>query len=260
MPLAQPASRRDHPAASRSTATPPARSGSVDVLYEESVDRRLADVLAPCFALIVHLRSHQEFGDPVALRQRIKDMLAQAEQEAVGLGIPLDDAQQGIFAAVAFLDETILSSSWSQREAWMARSLQLELYDRFDAGEIFFDRLEEILQHPTRHMEVIEVFYVCMTLGFKGRYQLHQQERLQGFIERCHEELCNAPGIDVDTLAPDGRPHDQAAAEVRSKVPTWMLVAGAVVLALIVYLGLNLYATHAATDAAATIEQLIPAR
>lgn len=254
MALTHPAS---HPDSSPRPDSRP-RSGGIDVLYEESADRRLAEVLAPCFALIVHLRSQDEFGDPLALRKRVKEMLVQAEKEAVRAGIALDDAQQGIFAVVAFLDETLLSSSWSRRDEWVARPLQLEMYDRYDAGEIFFDRLEEILQHPTRHLEVIEVFYVCMTLGFKGRYQLHQQERLQEFIDRSHEELCAAPGIDVDTLAPDGHPDDQVATEVRSKVPTWMLVACAVAFALLVYLGFNLYATHAANETATSIEQVIP--
>jgi type VI secretion system protein ImpK len=244
------------PASNTAPRADAAPSASPEVLYDATTDRRLADILSPCFALIVHLRSQTEFGDPAALRQRIKDLLDRAERDAQRTGIPDEHVETALFAVVAFLDETLLSSTWDQKDRWVSRPLQMERYGRFDAGEAFFDRLETLLEHPTQHAEAIEVYYLCMTLGFRGRYQVVQQEKLQEYIERCHDELDGTPGINVDTLAPNGVPSDQVAAEVRTMIPNWALALATVGLALLLYLGLSLYVSHSAQSTADQIESV----
>jgi type VI secretion system protein ImpK len=235
----------------------PAAPVADHVLFDEATDRRLAEVLSRCFALIVHLRSQSDFGDPAALRQRVKDLLNRAEREARQTGIPAEHVEAALFAVVAFLDETILSSSWPQKDQWANRPLQMERYNRYDAGEVFFERLTSLLEHPTQHAEAIEVYYLCMTLGFRGRYQIVQQEKLQEFIERCHAELQDTPGIHTDVLAPSGVPGDQVTAEVKTRLPGWMIALAAVAVAAVLYLGLSLYASHSAHQTAQDIDGLI---
>ena len=249
MSLAQHAPRPD----SRLDLSSPAEDDPVD----GTGDRRLADVLAPCFALIVHLRSHNDYGDPAALRHRVRDLLQRAEQDARGGGTSRDHVEAGLFAVVAFLDETILSSTWPEKDAWASRPLQMERYDRFDAGEVFFNRLSDLLDHPGEHAEAIEVYYLCLTLGFRGRYQILQQEKLQEFIDRCHDGLHRAPGLQPDVLAPNARPSDQAATEVQSAVSGWMLALAGIAVAVLLYLGFSLTLAHSATESAQTIEQMI---
>ena len=223
-------------------------------LFDERDDRRLAEVFAPCFALILHLREATDYGDPEALRQRIKDLIARGEREAQRHGIPQDDIEQVRFALVAFLDETILSSNWPYRDQWIARPLQLELYERYDAGEVFFTRLEKVLAEPKRYADVLEVYYLCMTLGFKGQYQLQDQARLRALIDEARRALEGVPGMTENVLAPRGKPRGQVASEVRRKIPTWALVAAAVVLGLVLYLGLYLYVGQASSDVVARVD------
>lgn len=234
----------------------PEAAVSADLLFDEAQDRRLADIFAPCFTLILQLRATNEFGNPDVLRQRIKDLLDQGEREARRLSVPSEDIKRAKFALVAFVDETILSSNWSQKEYWVARPLQLELYDQYDAGEVFFERLEEMLPQPTVYAEVLEVYYLCMTLGFKGRYQLHDQERLRILIEETFTALTRTPGMASGMLSPHGKPRGQAAIEVRSKLPVWVIAVFAITLALVIYVGMSLYMNSAANKAAQNIEQI----
>ncbi|QXD13866.1 type IVB secretion system protein IcmH/DotU [Rhodocaloribacter litoris] len=226
------------------------------LLFDETRNRRLAEIYAPCFTLILQLRGSREFGDADVLRRRIKDLFDQAEREAMRAGISGEEIRNARFALVAFIDETVLSSDWSQKDRWVARPLQLELYERYDAGEVFFDRLQELLQQPGVHAEVLEVYYLCMTLGFKGRYQLHEQERLRILIEECFAALNRAPGMQAAQLAPHGRPRGQVAAEVRSKIPAWAIAAAAAGLALLIYIGMTFYVSGVADRTVQTIEQV----
>lgn len=227
-----------------------------NLAMETSKDRRLAEVFAPCFTLILQLRGAQEFGDADVLRQRIKDLMDRAEREAARAGIPGEDVRNGKFAIVAFIDETILSSNWSQKNYWLAKPLQLELYNRYDAGEEFFVKLDQLKSQPSGNTEALEIYYLCMTLGFKGRYQLHEQERLRILIEEVYAILRNAPGGDALTLSPHGLPRDQAAAEVQSKVPIWVVAAVALALAVVVYFSLSLLISSSASNAVEVIDQI----
>lgn len=215
------------------------------LLYDEAEDHRLAELYAPCFTLILQLRATHEFGDATVLRQRIKDLLDRAERDAMRVNTPRDDLRDAKFALVAFIDETILSSDWSQKDRWVAKPLQLELYDRYDAGEVFFDHLKRLLEQPTQHAEVLEIYYLCMTLGFKGRYELYEQERLRILIEETFEALRRS-GMSVGVLSPHGKPRDQVATEVRNKVPLWIIIAFVVGIALILYIIMFLMMNNAA--------------
>lgn len=232
------------------------RSVEPGVLFDETTDQRLAEIFAPCFTLILQLRATDEFGDPEVLRRRIKDLLDDAEREALRTGVSPDNIQMAKFALVAFIDETILSSDWSQKDEWVSTPLQLELYDQYDAGEVFFDRLEKLRENPKANAEALEVYYLCMTLGFKGKYQLHEQERLREIIETTYEELNRLPGIGTKALAPHGQPRGQVAQEMKSKLPAWVIAAAAALIGLLVYTGMYIYISDVAGDTAAAIEQI----
>jgi type VI secretion system protein ImpK len=226
------------------------------ILFDEAADQRLAEIFAPCFTLILHLRATDEFGDAAVLRRRIKGLLDDAEREALRTGVSPDNIQRAKFAIVAFIDETILSSSWSQKEEWTSTPLQLELYDQFDAGEVFFDRLHQLRQRPEMNAEALEVFYLCMTLGFKGKYQLHEQERYREIIETTYEDLRSLPGMRGDNLAPHGRPRGQVAQEVKTKLPSWVIAAAAALIGVLLYAGTYGWISREANTTADRIQQI----
>lgn len=222
----------------------------------ENNPRRLSEIFAPCFTLILQLRASRHYGDPEVLRKRIKELLERSEREGQRAGIDSEDLRTVKFALVAFVDETILASEWPQKEYWLARPLQLELYNRFDAGEEFFVRLEGLRTRPKENVEVLEVYYLCLALGFKGQYQIHGQEQLRILIEDIYAQLARIPGMTSNVLAPNGRPRDQIATEVKSKLPAWVIVAFAATIGLIVYLYLYIDIGNVAGEVSRSIQQL----
>lgn len=228
------------------------------MLFDETADQRLSEIFATCFTLILQLRAADEFGDPEVLRRRIKDLLDSAEREALRTGVTPGNLQMAKFAIVAFIDETIISSDWSQKDRWMSKPLQLELYDQYDAGETFFTRLEQLREEPKANAEALEVYYLCLTLGFKGKYQLHEQERLREIIENTYEELRQLPGMKPAKLSPHGKPRGQVVTEVKSKMPAWVIAAAAVLIGFVIYVGLYYNISGTADNTAESIRNLAP--
>ena len=227
-----------------------------DRVMPEIRSQRLSEAYAPCFALILQLRGAREYGDEPILRQRIQKLLDRAEKDARTAGFAAEDVEAATFALVAFIDETILSSDWSQKGQWLSRPLQLQRYQRYDAGEYFFERLQYLRHNPIQRAQSLEVYYLCMTLGFKGQYMLHEQEKLRLLIEETHRELAQMPEMEAERIAPHGRPRDQRAAAARGKLPAWMILSGALVIGLLIYLGMFFYMSGAARDTATQIDRL----
>lgn len=237
-------------------STPQPVREDAKILFDERRADRLAEIFAPCFALVLQLRATDAYGEASILRERILDMLNKTKRDAQQSGISAEAAAQAEFALVAFFDETILSSDWPRKDHWLAKPLQLELYDRYDAGEEFFVRLEQFRAEGAARAELVEVFYLCMALGFKGRYLLHEQEKLRALIEQTHAELSRLPGMQVGALSPHGVPSDQVAAEVKTKLPPWVIAVAAFVIGLLIYLGMSLYISNAASEAADEMEAI----
>ena len=75
---------------------------------------------------------------------------------------------------------------------WAQQPLQQEMFGHNRAGEVFFDHLRVLLarQDSEETADCLEVFTLCMLLGFKGRYSIsfsdtgmlsaHADSRAQG--------------------------------------------------------------------------------
>jgi type VI secretion system protein ImpK len=79
----------------------------------------------------------------------------------------IEDYNLARFAVFAWIDEAILSSVWNEKGKWQAEQLQRIYYQTTDAGELFFDRLNQV---GLQQRDVREVYYLCLAMGFSGRH------------------------------------------------------------------------------------------
>jgi type VI secretion system protein ImpK len=114
------------------------------------------------------------------------------------------------FAICAWVDEAILSSSWNEKGRWQGEQLQLLYYQTTDAGEIFFDRLNALGPHQR---DVREVYYLCLAMGFMGRYCNEGDEYLLEQLKTSNLKLLTGssvglPSLDRTDLFPEAYPAD----------------------------------------------------
>ncbi len=155
-----------------------AKSGTSRVGFKDKAPHpgrgwNLALAFQEVFTAIVRLRySRQAVSNAEAFRAQIKHALRVAEQEARTGGYSADEVRQVIFAVVGFLDESALSCRNPAFSDWPRLPLQAELFGHQLAGEVFFQELQSTLgrQDSSRVADVLEVYLLCLLLGFKGRY------------------------------------------------------------------------------------------
>ena len=172
-----------------------------------ALDRRgwnLALGFQEVFTAVVRLRyNRQAVQDPEAFRAQVRQGLRIAEQEARSRGCNPEDVRQVIFAVVAFLDESVLSSGNPVFANWPRLPLQAELFGHQLAGEVFFQELQKTLNRSDSYetADLLEVYYLCMLLGFKGRYAAGGD--LRSIMAAVHEKIRRIRGP-LGPLSPRG--------------------------------------------------------
>ncbi len=157
---------------------------------------RRPDNLALAFqeilTVIERLRSNrQPIPDAVTFRQQFRAALQQADAEARRRGYTAEDIQLAIFAVVAFLDESILNLRSPIFADWPRQPLQEEFFGHHIAGEVFFQHLQRLLGANESHAtaDVLEIFYLCLLLGFAGRYSIGGRGELRALMDQTAEKI-----------------------------------------------------------------------
>ncbi|MEK9148523.1 MAG: DotU family type IV/VI secretion system protein [Candidatus Desantisbacteria bacterium] len=95
------------------------------------------------------------------------------------------------YPLAALADEIILTSQWEHAQEWAEELLEKRFFNTSIAGSEFFKLTEELLESNFPHKDDIEVgqiFYICLSLGFKGKYNEDAQE-LRSFQIRLYRHL-----------------------------------------------------------------------
>ena len=165
-----------------------------------ALDRRgwnLALAFQEVFTAIVRLRhNRQNVTNSEAFRTQMKQALLHAEQEGRSGGYKPEDVRQVLFAVVAFLDESVLGSRNPIFVDWPRLPLQTELFGRQVAGEVVFQELQKTLARPdsSEVCDVLEVYALCLLLGFRGRYAAGGAGDLQALIAAIQEKIRRVRG------------------------------------------------------------------
>jgi type VI secretion system protein ImpK len=148
---------------------------------------------------IVRIRAgRQPIANAELFRRRTKEALAEVTREAMKRNYAAEHTMETDFAIVALLDEVILTSHDPSREGWVARPLQEELFGLSTAGEVFFGRVQKLLNRPdsAELADMLEVFYLCILLGFEGQFVGQNKTELHLLADRIRQRIAGIRGND----------------------------------------------------------------
>ncbi|MDK7178427.1 type IVB secretion system protein IcmH/DotU, partial [Micrococcus luteus] len=77
------------------------------------------------------------------------------------------------------LDEACALTPWGGHGQWSGKSLLVTFHNETWGGEKFFQLLAKLSQNPSTHIDLLELLYFCLMLGFEGRYRVMDNGRTQ---------------------------------------------------------------------------------
>lgn len=151
----------------------------------------LIDAATPLIGLVMRLRHLPDYPNIEELYGRVRNQITALDEEVRKQGY--DGATQLAFryALCSFVDEAVASTSWGSHSSWTERSLLSVFHNETWGGEKFFTVLARMLLDPEKYRDVLEFKYLCLCLGFKGKYgaQHNGTESINALIERLHRAL-----------------------------------------------------------------------
>jgi len=162
----------------------------------------LALIFQEVLTAIVRLRSNrQELTDAESFRYSMREAIKAAIQEARNHGgYNADDIKMATLALVGFLDESVLNLRNPMFADWPRKPLQEELFGIHMAGEIFFRNLEQLMGRADSAdlADLLEVHYLCLVLGYGGRYSIGGKGELQGITTATGDRIKRIRGASYD--------------------------------------------------------------
>lgn len=212
---------------------PPAQMASAPVNA-----RSLLDLMYDGFYALFMLKNGSAPADEASFAVKMQKFLGDVERNAKKLDVSPEDVYAAKYAFCASVDEIILRSSFGIRDAWERRPLQLTMFGDQLAGENFFKQLEDLRVRGNAHIQALEVFHMCLLLGFQGKYALEGPEKLNYLTARLGDEIAHLKGKSAG-FAPHWARPDAIVNKLRNDVPMWVVASLFALIALFAYLGLN---------------------
>ena len=223
----------------------------------------LVAAAAPVLAAAVRVAGDR--GQPPEA-ERLRDAMAKAirgfETDALATGMETRPLRAARYALCATIDDLVLSTPWGMQSSWVQHSLTSIFHGEVIGGERFFDILETMQQDMGHNAEVVELMYLCTSLGFEGRYRVMPRgvAALAELRDGVYRTLRQRKGDFERELSPHWRGLAAAAKWLGSRIPLWARALATFVLAAIVFLLLSFLLANASDVAYAEFSGLPPAQ
>ena len=213
----------------------------------------LKDLVQDFISMALIVRKGRQVTSVTAFEASVDNFLSNLEREARSANYSVEQVKDTQYALCAFLDESVLRSGDNElRRHFELQPLQFRYFGVHLAGEGFFEKIDSLRSDVKKNLDVLEVYHLCLALGFEGKFSLGQKDQLR--------YLANTLGQDIarykktpKALSPDWALPDQVSQMLRHEVPVWLYLALIALVCVGVYLTLDWLL---AKDVAALSEQI----
>jgi type VI secretion system protein ImpK len=213
----------------------------------EAVQRRsnLALSFQEILTAIVRIRfNRQGVASADSFKEQMRQALRSAVQEGPQKGYSPEDVKTAVFAVVTFLDESVLASTNPVFSTWSRLPLQEELFGHHMGGEAFFQYVQQLLarRDSEETADLLEIFYLCVLLGYRGRYGIGSSGELHGIMDSIRDKIQRVRGAGSPISPQWAVPNE---APVRKRADPWvrslMIGVGATaILVIVAYAGFRM--------------------
>jgi type VI secretion system protein ImpK len=224
-------------------------------MSEQAISNRassndLVTFAGPIFDLILRLKAGlvKPSND---LRHQVGRLLKDFEDRALRYRHRESVIQVAKFGLAAFVDEAVLTNDFNLREEWERYPIQLEHFGEQLAGEKFYEKLDAMLRQTDVTADAVEIYYVSMLLGFKGKYAVYEQDKLLKTMQKTADALVKVGKISKVELSPHWLVTDQPVPVEKKGMPAWAKVAafGGLCSAIVLYLVMFVLSSHFLSEA-----------
>ena len=199
----------------------------------------VCDHASRLLSLAVHLQGADQVEDTAELRRQCMELVREYQASLKAAEQTPDTVEIASYCVCALIDEIVLNSSWGESGHWAANSLLSEFHSQTWSGAYFFDLVATARR--TANIDVMMLQYLCLSLGFKGKYRVEArgQEELDTLRDCLYHEICASRGSLGTPFEKSWEQKIRSGPGIARGVPIWVGAALSAMVLLVFYLGFS---------------------
>ena len=221
-------------------AAPPVGAANSDLPEVTSGGSPLVAAANTLLNLVPQIRSMVSNQDPHGLQQVLLEQIRTFERKAGASGVTMETIIGARYCLCTVIDEAAAQTPWGGSGVWPKYSILVALHNETWGGEKFFQLLSKLVQTPHQHIDLIELMYFALTLGFEGRYRVidNGASQLETLKARLLQLIETTRGERSGALSVHWKGVEKKA------VPPWTLVPLWATAALVLLIGFAVFAWY----------------
>ncbi len=190
-------------------------------------DNVILDIATPLMGLAVRLREMERCDDIESLHRRVENDIAAFETELTNRKYDKATVIAARYCLCSFVDEAVMSTPWGAESFWPERTMLSLFHNESWGGEKFFGVLERVLDQSGRFQELLEFLYVCVGMGFEGKFHVMHNGRnvLDRLLDTVYDVLAKHRGEAPEALAAPEDNVVRSGKTLRKVTPLWLVSA-----------------------------------
>lgn len=160
-----------------------------------------------------------------ALNERLSSAITQFETRALHEGVESGQVLSARYVLCSVIDEAVVTTQWGSRSDWSKTSLLSRFHNETFGGEKVFQLLERLSRDPIKHLAMLELMYLCLSIGFEGKYRVIERgmSQLEALRDALYRQIRHVRGDPLPVQMPS--PGQGRRRRLRSLSTTWTVVA-----------------------------------
>ncbi|HET6610200.1 MAG TPA: type VI secretion system protein TssL, long form [Rhodopila sp.] len=200
----------------------------------------LVAAASPVLAAIVRISGDAARGPDVdRLKRAMVDAIRKFEADALATGMDTRSLRAARYALCATIDDLVLNTPWGRASSWPQQTMTSIFHNEVTGGERFFEILDQMQHDLGNQLPVVELMYLCMSLGFIGRYRVMPRgiAALSELREGVYRAIRQRRGDFERELSPQWRGINAGARPLARRIPVWATGLATLVIASVAYIG-----------------------
>jgi type VI secretion system protein ImpK len=174
--------------------------------------------------LLSQIRNTSSHPNPTGLHKLLATEIQRFEATAQREGIKPETIFIARYALCTTIDEFVMSTPWGSGSIWSGQSLLSMFHKETRGGERFFQMLKKLNQDPSRNIDLLELLYVCLALGFQGRFRISSDgiNELAEIRESLYYTINNQREESDPALSPHWEGMAKSSLPKTALVPAWL--------------------------------------
>ncbi len=240
------------------TASPLMSTTPQEMISVQRALNPLISAASTLLAVVNKLRNTPQHNDVAGLHRHLVDEIKQFDSKLKQQNTRPEIALSARYQLCAAIDEAVMNTPWGAQAGWAQRSLLSLFHKETAGGEKFFAILQKMMEAPGTNIDLIELNYILLSLGFEGKFRIDPRGRDQ--LESIRENLYNTVeklrGQFETDLSPNADSTATSKKGLTQFIPLWVVTAAVFAIILLLFSGFRLWIFQATEPAAEQLQTI----